>query len=253
MIQQTVERLLPVTKAEDIWVLTNAALRSTIVGQLAELDGDHILSEPAARNTAPACALAAFMMERTQAGLRAGNFSVRPCCGAIRSAFVKWSKRVCGLRRGATGLLCWASLRRARRRGMGTLSAARRVDLGGDVQTWCVKRFTEKPDRKRAEFFFSSNAYAWNSGIFLWSAKTLTNAIRQYCPGMAEPLEKIAAAYGTPEFEQVFADEYVKCTDISIDFAVLEPRSKRGEAASEIYCLPGGFWMERFGVVVGAA
>jgi mannose-1-phosphate guanylyltransferase len=58
---------------------------------------------------------------------------------------------------------------------------------------------------------------------------------------MVAPLEKIAVAYGTPEFAQVFAAEYGKCTDISVDFAVLEPRSKKGEAASEIYCLPADF------------
>src|ERR1700749_3013119 len=56
MIQQTVERLLPVTKAEDIWVLTNDALRTTMLEQLPEVEAAHILSEPEPRNTAAACA-----------------------------------------------------------------------------------------------------------------------------------------------------------------------------------------------------
>ena len=80
----------------------------------------------------------------------------------------------------------------------------------GGIPAWSVKRFIEKPDRNRAEGFFASSAYAWNSGIFLWSAKTLANAIRQYCADVVAPLEKIAAAYGTPEFAQVFAAEYGK-------------------------------------------
>jgi mannose-1-phosphate guanylyltransferase len=104
-----------------------------------------------------------------------------------------------------------------------------------------VKRFTEKPDRAHAEEFIASGNYAWNGGIFLWSARTLAGAIREHCPAMAPLLEKIAAAHGTPDFERVFAEVYPKCENISIDYAVLEPRSAKGEMASEIYCLPADF------------
>jgi mannose-1-phosphate guanylyltransferase len=54
-------------------------------------------------------------------------------------------------------------------------------------------------------------------------------------------LEKIAAAHGTEEFTQVFAELYPQCESISIDYAVLEPRSHKGELGAEIYCLPGDF------------
>jgi mannose-1-phosphate guanylyltransferase len=104
-----------------------------------------------------------------------------------------------------------------------------------------VKRFTEKPDRARAEQFVASGNYAWNGGIFLWSARTLANAIREYCPAMAPLLEKIIAAHGGPDFERVFAELYPQCQNVSIDYAVLEPRSAKGELKSEIYCLPADF------------
>src|SRR5271167_1632322 len=64
MIQQTVGRLLTLARAEDIWVITNELLDGVIGEQLPEVAREHILSEPAARNTAPACALAAFLLER---------------------------------------------------------------------------------------------------------------------------------------------------------------------------------------------
>ena len=57
---------------------------------------------------------------------------------------------------------------------------------------------------------------------------------------MAVPLERIAAAFGTSEFDEVFAAEYPKVENISIDYAVLEPRSARG-ADSNIFCLPADF------------
>jgi mannose-1-phosphate guanylyltransferase len=60
---------------------------------------------------------------------------------------------------------------------------------------------------------------------------------------MAAPLQKIAAAHGSShaEFERVFAEQYPQCQNISIDYAVLEPRSAKGEMTSEIYCLPADF------------
>jgi mannose-1-phosphate guanylyltransferase len=104
-----------------------------------------------------------------------------------------------------------------------------------------VKRFTEKPRLEVAQEFVASGNYGWNSGMFLWSARTLANAIREHSPAMAPLMEEIAAAYGTPEFARVFAAAYPQCENISIDYAVLEPRSAKGEGASEIYCLPADF------------
>jgi mannose-1-phosphate guanylyltransferase len=113
--------------------------------------------------------------------------------------------------------------------------------VGGGVPVRRVKRFTEKPDRARAEAFVASGNYAWNGGIFLWSARTLAGAVREHCPAMAPLLAKIAAAFGTDDFERVFAEVYPQCENISIDYAVLEPRSAKGELGSEIYCLPADF------------
>src|ERR1700756_168995 len=65
MIQQTVERLTPLADSAQMWVITNSHLDDVIAEQLPEVPREHILSEPAARNTAPACALAAFLLEKS--------------------------------------------------------------------------------------------------------------------------------------------------------------------------------------------
>jgi mannose-1-phosphate guanylyltransferase len=54
-------------------------------------------------------------------------------------------------------------------------------------------------------------------------------------------LEKIAAAYGTDEFGTTFAELYPQCENISVDYAVLEPRSAKGEHRSNLFCLPANF------------
>src|SRR6202161_329464 len=74
MIQQTVARLLPLADASDVWVITNGYLTETIRLQLPGVPKGQILSEPVARNTAPACGLAAFLLERTEPDTVIGIF-----------------------------------------------------------------------------------------------------------------------------------------------------------------------------------
>src|ERR1700737_2363024 len=104
-----------------------------------------------------------------------------------------------------------------------------------------VRRFTEKPDVQKAAEFVQAGNYFWNSGMFLWSARTLTNALREHLPRTAVLLEEIAAAFGTRKFVATFRRQYPKCENISIDYAVLEPRSAKGEQNSGIICLPADF------------
>ena len=92
-----------------------------------------------------------------------------------------------------------------------------------------VRRFTEKPNEEKAEEFAAAGNYYWNSGMFIWGARTLANAVREHLPDTAPHLQKIAAAYGTRAFEKTFARFYPKCENISVDYAILEPRSAKGE------------------------
>jgi mannose-1-phosphate guanylyltransferase len=104
-----------------------------------------------------------------------------------------------------------------------------------------VRRFTEKPDAQTAASFVAGGNYFWNSGMFLWSARTLANALREHLPKTASILEKIAGTFGTRKFLQTFRRLYPKCENISVDYAVLEPRSAKGERAGNILCLPADF------------
>jgi mannose-1-phosphate guanylyltransferase len=114
-------------------------------------------------------------------------------------------------------------------------------DLTKDDAALHVRRFIEKPNQNRAEEFVAAGNYYWNSGMFLWSARTLANAVREHLPETAPLLEAIAAAYGTPHFDEVFRTAYPKCENISVDYAVLEPRSAKGEHLSHLYCIPAEF------------
>lgn len=240
MIQQTLTRLLPVAVAEDVWVVTNHWLDKMIAAQLPSVAAEHILSEPAARNTAPACALTAFLLERSEPETVIGIFPSDHVVGNIaRFATVLRA----GIRVAAQGenIVVLGVPPTRPETGYGYIEQGGESSVIEGVPVHRVKRFREKPDRHTAERFLAAGNFAWNAGIFLWSARTLVQAIREHVPDMAPILERIAAAYGTPDFDAVFAEEYPHCENISIDYAVLERRSAKGETRSNIFCLPADF------------
>jgi mannose-1-phosphate guanylyltransferase len=244
MIQQTLGRLLPLAAASDVWVITNKLLDSVIAEQLPQVPRSNILSEPVARNTAPACALAAFLLEPKAPDTVIGIFPSDHVVGNV-ARFVEVIRAGVMLAASGDRIVVLGVPPTRAETGYGYIELGERVDAGAvphcEVPVRHVKRFTEKPNRARAEEFVASGNYAWNGGIFLWSARTLAGAIREHCPAMAPLLEKIAAAHGTADFERVFAEVYPQCQDISVDYAVLERRSAKGESGSEIYCLPADF------------
>ena len=240
MIQQTVDRLVQVADAGDVWVITNDLLRDEIVQQLPDVPERQVVSEPAARNTAPACALAAFLLEKKAPNAVIGIF---PSDHVIEDK-VRFAEVVrAGVKLAASGekIVVLGVPATKAETGYGYIERGDVVQTVDGIEVRRVKRFTEKPHKALAEVFVASGTYAWNSGMFLWSARTLACAIREHSPAMAPLMEKVAAAWGTADFERVFAEVYPQCESISIDYAVLEPRSAKGEEYSEIYCLPGDF------------
>jgi mannose-1-phosphate guanylyltransferase len=242
MIQQTVDRLTPLAEPGDVWVITNDLLDDLIAEQLPEVPREHILSEPAARNTAPACALAAFLLEKSEPETVLGIF---PSDHVVKNLARFAEVLRAGIAVAASGdkiVVLGVPPTRAET-GYGYIELGGKLESSQDIPVRRVKRFTEKPNAGLAEQFVASGDYAWNAGIFLWSARTLANAIREHRPAMALLLERIAEAHRTSEaeFDRVFAEVYPQCENISIDYAVLEPRSAKGEAGAEIYCLPGDF------------
>jgi mannose-1-phosphate guanylyltransferase len=246
MIQQTVERLAPLADSAQMWVITNSHLDDVIAEQLPEIPREHILSEPAARNTAPACALAAFLLEKSDPEAVIGVF---PSDHVVknRERFAEVVRAGIAIAASGEKIVVLGVPPTRAETGYGYIELGATVEPSqgsvGILPVRRVKRFTEKPHAALAEQFVASGNFVWNAGIFLWSARTLANAIREHSPAMAPLLETIAEAYETSraEFDQVFAKVYPLCENISIDYAVLEPRSAKGEANAEIYCLPGDF------------
>jgi mannose-1-phosphate guanylyltransferase len=237
MIQQTVERLKPLAVLKKTWVITNEFLAEEIADQLPGLPAAQIVQEPVARNTAPACGLAAFLIERDNPNAVLGVFPSDHVI-ADEPRFLKALQKGIAVAAAGENIVVLGIEPSRAETGYGYIETG---DLTRDDAALHVRRFIEKPNQNRAEEFVAAGNYYWNSGMFLWTARTLANAVREHVPETAPLLETIAAAWGTPQFDEVFRVAYPKCENISVDYAVLEPRSAKGEHLSNLFCIPAEF------------
>jgi mannose-1-phosphate guanylyltransferase len=236
MIQQTVARLLPLAPPKRFWIITNDDLRLAISKQLPALPKAQVLAEPAGRNTAPAIGLAAFLLLRENPDAVIGMFPSDHVI-ADEKRYRETLQRGIEIAAAGEDIVVLGIRPNRPETGYGYIEAGSAFE--GDVLR--VRRFTEKPDAPKAAEFVQAGNYFWNSGMFLWSARTLTNALREHLPRTATLLEEIAAAFGTRKFAATFRRLYPKCENISVDYAILEPRSAKGERGGNIFCLPADF------------
>ena len=236
MIQQTVARLLPLAPPHQFWIITNRDLRPAILKQLPKLMKAQILAEPAGRNTAPAIGLAAFLLLRENPDAVIGMFPSDHVI-ADEKSYRATIERGAKIASAGENIVVLGIRPTRAETGYGYIETGR-ISSGEALP---VRRFTEKPDAEKAAGFVAAGNYFWNSGMFLWSARTLANAMREHLPKTASLLEEMATVFGTRKFARTFRRLYPKCENISIDYAVLEPRSAKGERTSNIFCLPADF------------
>ena len=236
MIQQTVSRLLPLAPAKRFWVITNQDSRREIARQIPRLSKQQTIAEPVGRNTAPAIGLAAFMLLRSDPEAVIGMFPSDHVIGDEKR-YRQVLERGIEIAAAGENIVVLGIRPTRAETGYGYIEANPAMER----EAYRVRRFTEKPYAERAARFLEAGNYFWNSGMFLWSARTLTNALREHLPKTAPVLDQIADTFGTRKFAGTFRRLYPKCENISIDYAVLEPRSSKGEQNSNIFCLPADF------------
>lgn len=251
MIQETVDRLGAVAPEKRFWVITNDALRRGIVKQLPKMRRQQIVAEPVGRNTAPAIGLAAFLIAREDPKAVIGLFPsdhviegekrfTAAARKAIRIAAAGPNMVVMGIQptRPETGY----GYVEVETSSNGETPPAKPTSglTGAPSGSLKVRRFREKPNRETAAEFLRAGHYYWNSGMFVWGAQTLVNALHEHLPKTAKVLGEIADTWDTRKFDKTFAKLYPKCENISVDYAVLEPRSAKG-AESHLYCIPADF------------
>jgi mannose-1-phosphate guanylyltransferase / mannose-6-phosphate isomerase len=182
-----------------------------------------IVLEPAARNTAPAIAVAALLVARENP---AGVMVVMPSDHVIRNepSFVAAVKRAAAV--AATGrLVLFGITPDGPHTGYGYIRRGKA--LPGFEGAYAVDAFTEKPDKAKAETYLAAGTYAWNSGIFVLGAQAFLEELGRLQPAILEAAE--AAVAGAKEdlgFLRLDAKAFGAAPAISVDYAVMERTDK---------------------------
>jgi len=218
LIQATVDRLAPVIPPERIWILTNDFVRDEIVRQLPEVPQSQIIAEPAQRNTAPAIALAAHILQAIDPKAVFGVFPSDHVIGLPRRylQFVRAAFRAA--EKGRIGVL--GIQPRWPETGYGYIEFPKGA-AAGSTNALDVVSFHEKPDLKTAKKFFRAGRYFWNAGMFFWTADTALGAMRRYQPKTATLISSLPE-YAHPDFAAKLAEVFPLCESVSVDYGVIE-------------------------------
>jgi mannose-1-phosphate guanylyltransferase len=222
MIQATVDRLGKLAPPERTWIITNRSLVEPIAEQLPQLERRRIIGEPCKRDTAPAIGLSALLVlaDDPQAVMvvMPADHLIQPdeaFQAAIHQAAAIVEKQ-------PTTLVTFGIRPTYAAESFGYIERGQKSEARSQTDVYSVKRFREKPAKSVAEEYLASGNFYWNSGIFVWRARTILDALAKHEPAMCDHLEVIQNHVGKPEFAEVFDREFTAIRGKSIDFAVME-------------------------------
>lgn len=220
LLQMSYDRILPIVPAENIVIVTNALYAPLVKEQLPDLRDDQILLEPARRNTAPCIAWAAYHIAARDPQ---ASMIVTPSDHLItrQQAFQQCVTKGFEFVEQNDALLTLGIEPTRPETGYGYIQIGSAVDETISK----VKTFTEKPNLELAKVFLASGEFFWNSGIFMWKAQTVIDALHRYAPDIATVFDAGQDCFGTDREMEFIAQEFSGCMSISIDFAIMEKAS----------------------------
>lgn len=222
LLQATLDRIEAQVPPDRCWVLTSAAHRDEALQQLPDVPAAQIVGEPVGRDTAACIGVGAALIARQDPD---ATIIVMPADHLIEPAR-EFGRAVHAAEQLAdefpNALITFGIRPTEPATGYGYIHRGEFVAQRQGVSAFRVKEFKEKPTRPVAEQYLASGEYEWNSGIFVWKARTILGELERLKPGIRAAAGRVAAAWDGSQREAVFRDEYGKVEKISIDFAVME-------------------------------
>ncbi|WP_262246683.1 mannose-1-phosphate guanylyltransferase [Parapedobacter soli] len=230
LIQTTYDRFRKIIPKENIFVATNEVYADLAREQLPELSSQQLILEPIMRNTAPCIAYASHKIQQLNPN---AVMVIAPADHLILEPDVFLADITNGLRCAEdNNWLITLGIKPARPdTGYGYIQYGKSAMVQGFRK---VKTFTEKPNLELATTFIQSGDFLWNAGIFIWSAKTIIEAFQKYQTEMNEVFKEGAETYNSERERKFIAGAFVRCVNISIDFAIMEK-------ADNVFVLPADF------------
>lgn len=230
LIQHTYDRFLKICPQENIYIVTNEIYSGLVKEQLPGIGDQQILTEPVMRNTAPCVAYGCFKIESLNPN---AAIVVAPSDHLIldEAAFIATIEKSLIT---AIDNDCLITLGIKPSRPDTGYGYIQYTDTAINSDFHKVKTFTEKPSLEIAKTFIQSGDFLWNAGIFVWSAKAIVSAYSNYLPDMNDVFTEARPVYNTSEEKSYIHAAYQQCTNISIDYGIMEK-------APNVYVLPSEF------------
>jgi mannose-1-phosphate guanylyltransferase len=221
LIQQTFHRLCRLCPPENILIVTNNIYKELVMSQLPEISGEQVLCEPMRRNTAPCIAYANYKILKKNPD---ASVVVAPSDHIILNE-VEFVNTLSSALKAASenDWLLTLGIKPSRPdTGYGYVQFREENVYPDDELIRKVKTFTEKPDLELAETFLKSGDFLWNSGIFVWSLKSIMKSFQENLPEVDDLFRKGIEMYNTPGEETFINETYSVCKNISIDYGIME-------------------------------
>jgi len=221
LLQLTFNRFQRVCPTENIFVVTNELYGDLVKEQLPELSDNQVLLEPEKRNTAPCIAYANYKIESINPD---ANIVVTPSDHLIlkESEFIEVINNGLDFTAKNNSLLTLGINPNRPETGYGYIQIDPEVKDDNYSSIYQVKTFTEKPNLELAEKFYESDEYYWNSGVFIWSLKTIKDAFKSFLPDIDSLFAKGTDKYNTPAETDFISEVYMQSNNISIDYGIME-------------------------------
>src|SRR5262245_5608077 len=221
LLQQAFDRVEALS-GERTWIITGEQYREETARQLPNLAPHRLVAEPVGRNTAACIGLGAALIEREDPG---AVMIVMPADHVIEPAreFSRAGQVAAQIAEEfPNSLITFGINPTGPATGYGYIQRGDPVGQRQGINIYRVREFREKPSRNLAEKYVASGQYFWNSGIFVWKAATVLQALRTMRPNLFAAINRIASNWQMPSRDEVMRREYPNLEHISIDNAVME-------------------------------
>lgn len=227
LLRQCFQRLRSIFDIRNILVMTNADYIDEVRENLHEVLFDNVIAEPVVRDTVGAIGLAAAVLTKYDADATMAIVTADQLIEPAEVLQQALQDALAFVRRYPDDLLTFGIAPTFASTQLGYIkctSGRQCAECRNKIYT--VDAFKEKPDAKTAAEYIASGQYFWNSGMFVWKAKTILAKLEKFLPECIEPLQKIKLDWGNPLQQKTLQEWFPKLPKISIDYAVMEKVDK---------------------------
>ena len=225
LLQKTQERISILPNICNPIIICNEEHRFIVAEQMREINitPNSILLEPFGRNTAPAITLAA---------LKALESASNPYLLVLSSDHeIKNKENFCaviekGLEYASKGrLVTFGVIPDYPETGFGYIKSEDELD-SNNIMGSNIECFIEKPNKHKAENFIKDRRFTWNSGMFLFKARSILQEVEKYSPEIIYYCkESLKNKLLDLDFQRLDLQSFRNCPNVSIDVSVMENTS----------------------------